>query len=288
MTDIFHEIEEDLRRDRLRRVWDRFGIYFIILVVAIIAAAGAYSAYRYYSLQKAQAAGARYEAAATLADDGKAAEAQAAFEALAKDGPAGYRTLARFRAAGEIGAKDKPAGVAAFMALANDGTLAPVLRDLASVRASFLLVDTAPLAEIKAQLQPLADGTGGLRHSARELLALAQFKAGNLADANKTAQQAIDDPEVPLGVRNRMELIRTLTAAAAQPAPASEAAAAAAEAKAAKEAPAAVPAAATAVPAPAAAAPAASAPVPAAPSEPAPATPSAAGPGPAEGGGATK
>ncbi|MFH1558805.1 MAG: tetratricopeptide repeat protein [Pseudomonadota bacterium] len=286
MTDIFHEIEEDLRRDRLRRVWDRFGIYFIILVVAIIAAAGAYSAYRYYSLQKAQAAGARFEAASTLAEDGKAAEAQAAFEALAKDGPSGYRTLARFRAAGEIGAKDKPAGVAAFMALANDGTLPPVLRDLASVRASLLQVDTAPLAEIKAQLQPLADGTGGLRHSARELLALAQFKAGNLADANKTAQQAIDDPEVPLGVRNRMELIRTLTAAAAQPAPASEAAAAAAEAKAAKETPA-------AVPAPAAAAPAASAPASAAPSapvpaEPAPATPSAAAPGPAEGGGATK
>ncbi|HQS07960.1 MAG TPA: tetratricopeptide repeat protein [Xanthobacteraceae bacterium] len=285
MTDIFHEIEEDLRRDRLRRVWDRFGIYFIILVVAIIAAAGAYSAYRYYSLQKAQAAGARFEAASTLAEDGKAAEAQAAFEALAKDGPSGYRTLARFRAAGEIGAKDKPAGVAAFMALANDGTLPPVLRDLASVRASLLQVDTAPLAEIKAQLQPLADGTGGLRHSARELLALAQFKAGNLADANKTAQQAIDDPEVPLGVRNRMELIRTLTAAAAQPAPASEAAAAAAEAKAAKEAPAAVPAPAAA---PAASAPASAAPSAPVPAEPAPATPSAAAPGPAEGGGATK
>ncbi|OYZ75048.1 MAG: hypothetical protein B7Y12_13765 [Rhizobiales bacterium 24-66-13] len=285
MTDIFHEIEEDLRRDRLRRVWDRFGIYFIILVVAIIAATGAYSAYRYYSLQKAQAAGARFEAASTLAEDGKAAEAQAAFEALAKDGPSGYRTLARFRAAGEIGAKDKPAGVAAFMALANDGTLPPVLRDLASVRASLLQVDTAPLAEIKAQLQPLADGTGGLRHSARELLALAQFKAGNLADANKTAQQAIDDPEVPLGVRNRMELIRTLTAAAAQPAPASEAAAAAAEAKAAKEAPAAVPAPAAA---PAASAPASAAPSAPVPAEPAPATPSAAAPGPAEGGGATK
>jgi hypothetical protein len=287
MTDIFHEIEEDLRRDRLRRVWDRFGIYFIILVVAIIAAAAAFSAYRYYSLQKAQAAGARFEAASTLAADGKAAEAQAAFEALAKDGPAGYRTLARFRAAGELGAKDKPAGVAAFMALANDGTLQPVLRDLASVRASLLLVDTAPLAEIKAQLQPLADGTGGLRHSARELLALAQFKAGNLADANKTAQQAVDDPEVPLGVRNRMELIRTLTAAAAQPAPASEAAAAAAEAKAAKEAASAKEAPAAA-PAPAAAAPAASVPAPAAPSAPAPAAPSAAGSGPAAGGGATK
>ncbi|MFG1461386.1 tetratricopeptide repeat protein [Xanthobacter sp. DSM 24535] len=264
MTDIFHEIEDDLRRDRLRRIWDRFGIYFILLVVAIIAAAGAYSAYRYYSLQKAQVAGARYEAAATLADEGKTAEAQAAFDALAKDGTAGYRTLARFRAAGELGTKDKPAAVAAFMALANDGTLPPVLRDLASVRASLLMVDTAPLDEIKAQLQPLADGTGGLRHSARELLALAQYKAGDLAAANKTAQQAIDDPEVPLGVRNRMDLIRTLTATAAVPAPASEAAAAAAAAKT----------------APAPAAPAAS--------EPAPAAPPAAASGPADGASTTK
>ncbi|TCT05095.1 tetratricopeptide repeat protein [Aquabacter spiritensis] len=218
MTDIFHEIEDDLRRDRFRRLWDRFGLYLILLAVAVVAAAGAWSGYRYWSLQQAQASGARFEAANALLDEGKTAEAQAALAALAQDGTAGYRVLARFRAAGALAAQDKAASAAAFDALAADTAIGALGREVAQIRAAQILVDTAPLAEIVQRIQPLAEGNGALRHSARALLALAQFKAGDLAAANKTAQWILDDPEVPPGIRNQAQLLRTLTAAAVPPA----------------------------------------------------------------------
>lgn len=223
MTDIFNEIEEDLRRDRLRRVWDRYGIVFVALVIAVIAGSAGYAGFKWWKLKQDQASGARFEAASQLAAAGKVADAEAAYLALAKDGTAGYQMLARFRAASELAPTDKAKAAAAFDALAADGSLSTLARDLARVRAAMLLVDTAPLADIQARLQALADSQSALRYSAREILALAQYKAGDLAAANKAAALLLEEPEVPPGVRNRAELIRALTAAAVQINPAAAA-----------------------------------------------------------------
>lgn len=214
MTDIFHEIDEDLRRERFRRLWDRFGIYLIIAVVAVILGTAAFSGYRWWVQKQAQAASVQFEAAVKLADAGKHQEAEAAFTALAKDAPSGYRALARFRAAGELSARDAAAGVAAFDALAADSSLTAIERDLARIRAGLMLVDTGTVDAVKQRVQALADGQSPLRHAARELIALAQYRAGDLPATNATATAIIADPEVPYGVRSRAELLRTLSAPA--------------------------------------------------------------------------
>ncbi|MCL8380766.1 MULTISPECIES: tetratricopeptide repeat protein [Xanthobacter] len=218
MTDIFHEIEEDLRRDRLRKLWDRFGGVIIAACVLVILAAAGWSGYQYWRHEQAVKASEAYESAVALFDAGKMQEAEAAFAAIAKSGPAGYRTLALFRAAAAATARDKAAGIAAFDAIAADNSVPPLARDLALVRAALLVVDTAGLPEVKQRIGGIANGTGPLRHSARETLALAELKAGDLAAANKTATDITTDSETPPGVRSRAELIRRLTASATAPA----------------------------------------------------------------------
>ncbi|MGR7996444.1 MULTISPECIES: tetratricopeptide repeat protein [unclassified Xanthobacter] len=218
MTDIFHEIQEDLRRERLRKLWDRFGALIIAAVVLVIVAAGAWSGYRYWRTQQAIAAGAEFQQAVTLADAGKFAEAEAAFETIAKTGPEGYRAIAAFRAAGAAAARDPAAGVAAFDAIAANRSVEPLLRDMAQLRAGMILLDTADLGEVKKRVGDLAAGTGALRNSAREVLALAQLKAGDSAAAYKTATDITEDAGSAPGVRSRADLIRRITAEAAAPA----------------------------------------------------------------------
>ncbi|MFG1345733.1 tetratricopeptide repeat protein [Xanthobacter autotrophicus DSM 431] len=217
MTDIFHEIEEDLRRERLRKLWDRFGGLIIGFLVLVVVAAGAWSGYKFWRHQQAVTASVAFAAAAQLAEAGKLQEAEAAFAALAKDAPGGYRTVALFRAAAAAATRDKAAGVAAFDALAADGRLDPLMRQLAQLRAALILVDTASLADVNQRVASIASGTGPLRHSAREVLALAQLKAGDAAAANKTATEITSDAATPPGVRSRAELVRRLTAGAAAP-----------------------------------------------------------------------
>ncbi|MFK8251734.1 tetratricopeptide repeat protein [Ancylobacter terrae] len=214
MADIFHEIDEDLRRERLGRIWSRYGAYIIGLAVLIVAAVAAWRGYEWYQTREAQASGARFAEALALSEAGKHAEAEAAFAALGKDGTNGYRILARFRAANELAPTDKAAAVAAYDALAADGGIDPLARDIARLRAGMLLVDTAPAVEIESRLKDLDTPTGPFRHTARELIALAQYRAGDLAGAAKTIDAALADAEAPPGLRQRAQLLQALTSGA--------------------------------------------------------------------------
>lgn len=217
MTDIFHEIEEDLRRDRLRKLWDRFGNYLIALVLLIVAGTAGWSGWKYWREQQAFKASAAFEAASELAASGKFQEAESGFQALAKDGPEGYAALAGFRAASVAAQMDKAKGIAAFDALAAAARLPAALRDVARVRAGLILVDTGTPDEVRQRVGALAASTGPLRNSAREALALAELKAGNAAAANKLATEITEDAEAAGGARSRAELIRRLTASAVPP-----------------------------------------------------------------------
>lgn len=222
MTDIFHEIEEDLRRERLRKLWDKYGFIVVGFIALIVLGAAGWSGYQYWRHQQAVSASAAFDQAMTLVEAGNAAEAEAAFNALAGSAPAGYRTIARFKAATLAAQRDPKAGIAAFDAIAGDGAVEPTARDMARLRAGLLLVDTAPLAEVAQRVEGIATGGGALRNSAREVLALAQLKAGDAAAAHKTATAITEDAEAPGGVRSRAELIRRLTQVAATPATATQ------------------------------------------------------------------
>ena len=99
MTDIFHEVDEEVRREKLQKLWERYGTYFIALCVLVVAAIAAWRAYDWWLAKQAAEAGTRFEQALTLSEQGKHAEAEQAFAKVAADAPKGYRVLARFRAA---------------------------------------------------------------------------------------------------------------------------------------------------------------------------------------------
>jgi hypothetical protein len=216
LADIFNEVDEAVRRERLEKIWRQYGTYIIALAVLIVAAVGGWRGYDYLQRQKAQEAGAQFEAAMTLAEAGKHQEAADAFAKVAKDGAGGYPTLARLREAAELSARDAKAGVAAFDALAADASIGQRFQDLAALRAGFLLVDTAPLNDMTRRLEPLAEPKRTFRHSARELLALSAWRANDMTAARRFAEQIIRDGETPGAIRSRIDVLITMLPAAAK------------------------------------------------------------------------
>jgi len=213
MADIFHEVDEEVRRERLQKLWDRYGIYVIGLAVLIVVAIGAWRGYEYWQAKQAAAAGAAFESALSLSEAGKHAEADAAFGKIAAEVPAGYRMLARLRAAAEI-AQTKPAdAVKAYDELAADASLGATLQDLAAVRAGALMVDTAPLAEMQHRLDPVAEPGHAFRHNARELLALSAWRNHDFTAARRYIDMIAGDGETPPGVRARADVLSALIAA---------------------------------------------------------------------------
>jgi hypothetical protein len=210
VSDIFSEVDEDVRREELAKLWKRYGNLIIAAVCLVIAGVGGWRANEYWQDRKASEAGAAFDEAAALAEEGKHSDAATAFAKVAAEGTPGYRALAQLRQAGEIAGRDAKEGIAAYDRLAGELTGQPVFSDLAAIRAAVLLVDTAKFDEIRRRLDPLAGPKAPFRHTARELLALSAWRNGDVAASREWMQAAADDPESPPGVRQRMEVLAAL------------------------------------------------------------------------------
>jgi len=213
VSDIFQEVDEEVRREQLKKLWERYGTYIIAVCILVIAAVGGWRGNEWWQTKRAAEAGAAFEQAVTLAESGKRQEAEAAFAKLATDGTASYRVLARLREAAELAQTDRKAAVKAYDEIAADKSVAIVMQDLAALRAGFLLVDNSSYADMRTRLEPLAAPERVFRHSARELLALSAWKEGDMSAARQWTNMITSDPQTPAGARSRAEVLSELIAA---------------------------------------------------------------------------
>jgi len=210
MTDIFREIDEEVRRDKAAAVLKKYGNVFIAIAVLAVGGVAGWQFWQQQQRKQAEAFGAKFEAAMRASRDNDAAAAEATLTDLAANAPAGYRLLSRFRLAAEVGKRDPAAGATAFDALANDASLDQYHRELARLRSGLLRVDLVPYAELRKELEPLVTPTGLWRHSAREFLGISALKADLFDDAGRWFDAVVSDPQSPQVLRQRVELYLTL------------------------------------------------------------------------------
>jgi hypothetical protein len=117
------------------------------------------------------------------------------------------------REASELAHQDVKAAVAAYDKIAADTGAGQTLQDLAAVRAAILLVDTAPYEEVRRRLEPLAAPERTFRHTAREMLALAAWRAGDATAAKRWFDMILTDGQTPDANRTRAETLMALLAA---------------------------------------------------------------------------
>jgi hypothetical protein len=216
VSDIFNEIDEEVRRERLKKLWERYGHFVVVAAVVLVMGIGGWRGYEWWGARKAAEAGVAFEAATVLSDQGKHAEAETAFAKLAVEGNAGYRTLARFREASELAKRDAKAAVKLYDELAADRGIGQVMQDLAAVRAAFLLVDNASVDELRHRLEAPSEPRRAFRHTAREVLALGAWRAGNATEARRWFDMILTDADTPSGTRSRIEILMALVAADAK------------------------------------------------------------------------
>ncbi|WP_262296872.1 tetratricopeptide repeat protein [Microvirga sesbaniae] len=211
--EFIREVDEEYRRDRIAQIWNRYNGIIIAVVVLIVAGVGGWRFWQHTQEQRAQEAAVRYEEALRLSSEDKGQESQAAFETVVKeDGATGYAMLARFRLAAELGQQNAENGASAFDALANDGSVPPLWKDLARLRAAWLRIDTAEPARLRQAVEPLAAPSNAWRHSARELLGLSGLKAGDMDYAGRWFDQIAADRETPSSLRQRLAVYTALVA----------------------------------------------------------------------------
>ncbi|MCE7997551.1 MAG: tetratricopeptide repeat protein [Rhodobiaceae bacterium] len=212
MADIFREVEEDIRRDRLQHLWDKYGIYLIGFVVGIIGLTALIVGWRAYTQSQAEDASKAFATAvAEAAQEG--ADAPAIFGNLADQSPSGYAALARLRAAGALAeAGEIDQAIAAYDAVAADSAADDILRDLARVKSGTLLVGRTSYDDLAIRLVPLADNSEPWRNPAREALGMAAYAEQKYAQAQSFFQSIVGDQTATPGVRDRAHVMLALIA----------------------------------------------------------------------------
>ena len=210
MTELFDEVDEEVRRDQLKRLWDQYSIYIVAGALLIIAAVGGWRGYQYLEAKKAAEAGSAFDAAVDLSEQNKHAEAEAAFNNLAATAPSGYRMLARLRAAAEVAIRDPQAGAKMYDDISADRSVGAIEQDLARIRAAGLLLETASYPSTLQRLEASTRPEATFRHTARELLALSAWRANDTAAARQWLDLIANDGETPSSVRSRAEALQAL------------------------------------------------------------------------------
>lgn len=206
MTDVFREVDEEVRREQLLKLWRRHSKHVIAAIVLLLAVAAGLFGWRQWQEQRRIERAEAYLAATAM----QPSEGVEAFEAMAGDD--GYGVLARLREASllaELGRKAE--AVAAFERIAADRQIPEVYRDLAMILYAQHALGQADGGEIVKRLEPLTAGDSPWRFSAMELTALAELHGGHSERARALFLTLADDPAAPAGLRGRAaELAATL------------------------------------------------------------------------------
>lgn len=210
----FREVSEELRQDRLKSIWTRFGTVIISVIVAVILATVAYVGWERYSTAQANESGDRYLAAQDLVASGDTDGAVEAFRAIAADGWGAYPDLARMSIANAqalAGRNDE--AIASYAEVASDGSIPESMREMADLRAAYLLVDHGSLADVRAKAERLTGDDNPLRYAARDAIGIAAWKAGDTDTARDLYQSIAESGDAPSGIAQRAGLIIGLIAA---------------------------------------------------------------------------
>jgi hypothetical protein len=212
MTDrdtFLREVDEAVRQDKYKQLWDKYGIHALIAAVVIIGGVAGYKGWTYWQEKQAQDAGSKFSLA--LEEGTDAAKAREILTGLAQSGPEGYRVLARFQlAAAEAKAGEIDKAVADYDALAADTSVDPILRGHATLQAAALRLDKADLAEMERRLKPLIDSGSAWQFSARELLGLTAYRLNNMTEAERQFSALVGNQGTPPNLRERADMMLAL------------------------------------------------------------------------------
>lgn len=202
VSDIFREIDEELRRDNLLKLLSRYWPYLAGVVVLVVAIAGGIAAWRQHQQSVREAASTRYAAALGLATAGKGAQSATLFASLARS-ETGYAQLAALQQAALLAkAGHKKQAIAIYDRIAAHDPHRS-FRELAVLLKAMQQASDADPKSIIAELKPLTATGDPWRPSALELTALARLKAGDRQAARRIYKGLAVDPAAPPALRAR-------------------------------------------------------------------------------------
>jgi hypothetical protein len=199
LSDIFREVEEDVRRERLEKFWKRYGVLVMILAGLALAGVGGWKYWQTLQAAERVRMSDAYSAAQRISDPVRAATAFAEFGKTAKGS---YALLAKLSQANALNAASQPGNALALyrqVAAADSGEIGAVAR----LRGAWIMASSASRSDLEALLAPLNTDDNAWQPMAREVLAFSDYRAAKVKQASAAYRALAEDSKAPSGLRTR-------------------------------------------------------------------------------------
>ena len=208
MSDIFQEIDNELRRDRLSRFWDQNGLVIIVASVALVLVVAVSVIFSSWRASQNEASSERYEQLLERLDDSSIDEKVSALEAFIREEDRGYKVLSQMRLAALMAESgDYETAARMFEEVAANGQLPLAVRDYAILQSGAALVSVVAPADIEVRLSKILQNQHGMRGQAREILALSYLLADQPLQARDLLLVHLDTTAVSQAMKLRANIL---------------------------------------------------------------------------------
>lgn len=185
------EIDEELKNEKLKKIWDKYGLFIIIFVVLAVSAAVSFETFKAWNEKRNQEFSDTYAYALNLQNQGRYAEAMEVLDKLQKSKKAVYSDIAEIQMANIMMEQNKvEEAIAILENVVKDKDFNPQMKQIAIIKLASYKLDYAPSEEIQSMLAPLVRENGVWTNIAKEMLAMLAVRDGDL-DRAKTLYQEI-------------------------------------------------------------------------------------------------
>ncbi|MBR5482556.1 MAG: tetratricopeptide repeat protein [Alphaproteobacteria bacterium] len=198
------EVDEDLKNESMKKLWDKYGLFITICVVVALSLAVSYESIKAWYIKRAENWSDTYAVALNLQNQGKYDESLAALNVIIDGKFGAFADLAKMQQVNVLSDQGKEEeAIIALGTIANDKDFNKQLRDLAIIKLASHKLDTATSEEIKNILEPIASDNAWYG-TAQEMLAIVAVRDGNIEEAKNIYQSLLDNTSVSDELKNRV------------------------------------------------------------------------------------
>lgn len=200
------EVTAEVKNDNLKEMWDKYGIYIILLVVVSVISAVGFETFKSWKDKRSQTWSDTYTYALNLENQGRYDESLEVLNKIEKTGGSIYSDIAKIQATNILFEQGKTEqATKALQEIVDNKNIDKKLRNVSAVKLASYKLDTAPRAEIDTLLQPLIEENGSWTSIAKEMTAMTAIRDGNIDEAKVLYTEILNSENLPDGLKVRVQ-----------------------------------------------------------------------------------
>ena len=210
MADIFDEVSEELKQDRLLQIWKKFYKLIISLFAIVIISICSYQLYLNWIEKKLEASSQQFFSALEKLEDKKYEESSKIFLKSSNENNEGYRVLSLFGLAETNYKKGNIREMASFYKyIYEDNNIDLYYRNLSRLL-TVMKDDISSLEQQLDILKPILNSPSKLQLLAAELEVMLHIRSNNINKANTKLKNLLERSDISFEQKSRLELINKI------------------------------------------------------------------------------